>query len=131
MWVDQNAPDDFARQRAAELQDSVYVKVIGNIRAFGTKRSIIGVDISPIQDFNQLAYHQLDVIYVHLYNTRGGYNQVAYQQDDQQAQPVAQDYQQPQQQYASAGLNDLQQAVCFLFVCLFFLYSFLALPNHC
>lgn len=48
-------------KRAAELNEGTYVRVIGNLKAFGTKRSLQGFRLIPIVDFNELTHHFLEV----------------------------------------------------------------------
>jgi replication factor A2 len=47
-----------------------YVRVVGNLRAFNERRSVIGFQLLPITDFNELTFHFLNVIACHLRNTK-------------------------------------------------------------
>lgn len=49
----------------------VYVRVIGQLKAFNNKRSINAQVLYLITDNNEIQYHMLEAIYVHLYHTRG------------------------------------------------------------
>lgn len=53
------------------LQEGTYVRVIGNIRSLNGNLAIVGFTLLPITDFNELTFHQLEVIKTHLSNTRG------------------------------------------------------------
>lgn len=50
-----------------------YVRVIGNLRSFMDSRSILAFRVIPIElgNFDQLTYHFLEVIHVHLSVTKG------------------------------------------------------------
>ena len=47
------------------------MRVIGNLKTFNHKRSINAQVIRKVSDFNEIQYHMLEAIYVHLYHTRG------------------------------------------------------------
>ncbi|CAM6025255.1 unnamed protein product [Sphagnum balticum] len=47
-----------------------YVRVHGHLRSFQGKRNIVAFSVRPITDFNELTFHFLEVIYVHLSNIR-------------------------------------------------------------
>lgn len=47
------------------------VRVIGNLREYDGRLHVLVFDISPLEDWNELSYHMLDVILTHLQNTRG------------------------------------------------------------
>jgi replication factor A2 len=48
-----------------------YVRVIGNLRSFNNNRNVVAFRVQPVANFNEITYHLLDVIHVHLYNTKG------------------------------------------------------------
>ncbi len=52
-------------------REGSYVRVFGNLRSFNGKRHFAGFKVQPINDFNEVTHHLLEIIYVHLYNTRG------------------------------------------------------------
>jgi len=70
IWVE-TEDNEYLHQKKTEWREGVYVRVIGNLRAFNSNRSLVAFRIRPITDFNELTFHLLEVIYVHLYNTRG------------------------------------------------------------
>jgi len=59
-------------RKKADWSDGVYVRIVGSLRSFNNKRNIVAFRIQPLTDFNELTYHFLEVIYVHLFNTKGG-----------------------------------------------------------
>ncbi|KAB2079464.1 hypothetical protein ES319_A05G005200v1 [Gossypium barbadense] len=48
----------------------MYVRVYGQFKSIQSRRSIHTFSIRPITDFNEIAHHFLECIYVHLYNTK-------------------------------------------------------------
>jgi hypothetical protein len=48
-----------------------YVRVFGNLRPTPGGRSVVGFQLLPITDFNEITFHYLEVIAVHLRNTQG------------------------------------------------------------
>jgi hypothetical protein len=97
MWIDSNDPNNFLLHKSEDWQPGVYVKVVGAIRDYLGKKSITGHNIMPLADFNQLVYHQLDAILVHVQATKGGNHQPQRPQFQQQQQNNN-NQQKPQQQ---------------------------------
>ncbi|PPD88027.1 hypothetical protein GOBAR_DD15019 [Gossypium barbadense] len=52
------------------LSVGMYVRVYGQFKSIQSRRSIHTFSIRPITDFNEIAHHFLECIYVHLYNTK-------------------------------------------------------------
>ncbi|KAJ1677771.1 ATP-dependent RNA helicase dbp10, partial [Spiromyces aspiralis] len=48
-----------------------YVRVYGDLKFFNNRRNILGHSIKPIKDFNEITYHYLEALYIHLTKTRG------------------------------------------------------------
>lgn len=67
LWTD--LPDDHQTQ----LTVGTYVRVIGNLRSFMDIRSILAFRVLPLEPgkLDELTYHLLDAIHVHLSVTRG------------------------------------------------------------
>eukprot|EP00126_Sphaerothecum_destruens_P010022 Sdes_comp20657_c0_seq2m15959 len=70
MWLDSHDSEHKAQQRSA-FQEGIYVRVVGQMRTFMDKLSINSYSIRPIADMNEISFHMIEVIYVHLYNTKG------------------------------------------------------------
>jgi replication factor A2 len=68
-------------QKRSNLREGVYVRVVGELRAFQDQKSVTGNHIGPLDDFNEITYHFLEVIHLHLLHTRS--------QKGQQAQNLA------------------------------------------
>jgi len=62
-WVDQENPQKNQQQWGA----GDYVRVIGNLRSFGEKRYVVAsAQLLPVEDFNELTHHFLEIIHLHL-----------------------------------------------------------------
>ncbi|KAJ2654694.1 Replication factor A protein 2 [Coemansia sp. RSA 1200] len=48
-----------------------YVRVYGDLKFFNSKRSVSAHKIRPVKDHNEITYHGLEAVYVHLTKTRG------------------------------------------------------------
>jgi len=73
IWLDAEEHSD----NRPQFRPGNYVRVIGNLRSFMNKKSIIAFRLLPITDFNEITYHFIEVIYVHLYNLKGPLNSQA------------------------------------------------------
>lgn len=47
------------------------MRVVGNLREYEGTVHVLVYSVTILQDWNELTYHILDVIYTHLQNTRG------------------------------------------------------------
>jgi hypothetical protein len=47
------------------------VRVVGNIRDYEGARHVLVFEVFPIEDFNQLTHHLLDVIFTHCKHSKG------------------------------------------------------------
>jgi len=59
------------QQRALPWKEGNYVRIIGHLRSFAEKKSLVAYRISPIEKMNEITYHLLECISVHLQHTRG------------------------------------------------------------
>ncbi|XP_022090266.1 replication protein A 32 kDa subunit-like isoform X2 [Acanthaster planci] len=68
-WIDndENTPEELQPQVYSE---NTYIKVIGNIRTFGGKRSISPFKIKPLTDLNELTLHMLETVHTHMLLTK-------------------------------------------------------------
>jgi len=60
-----------------DWRSGVYVRVYGSIRSFHKNRHVVAFHIRLVSDFNEITYHALEVIQVHLFNTRGALAQTS------------------------------------------------------
>jgi replication factor A2 len=65
-WIDADNPE-----AAMALAQDTYVRVFGQLKSFNGKRHVGAHFIRPIQDFNEVNYHLLEAVYVHLQLTKG------------------------------------------------------------
>ncbi|XP_068648326.1 replication protein A 32 kDa subunit B-like isoform X2 [Aristolochia californica] len=63
-WVD----DAMESNAMAELQNGTYVCVHGHLKVFQGKKQVSAYSCRVVTDFNQIAYHFLECIYVHKCN---------------------------------------------------------------
>lgn len=52
------------------ILDGMYVRVHGHLKGFQGKRHLNAFSIRPVTDFNEIASHFIECIYVHIYNTK-------------------------------------------------------------
>ncbi|KAL5549169.1 hypothetical protein UlMin_004400 [Ulmus minor] len=52
------------------ILDGMYVCVHGRLKSFQGKRTLNVFSIRPVEDYNEIASHFIECIYVHFYNTR-------------------------------------------------------------
>jgi hypothetical protein len=66
VWIGEN--DEETQQRHQQLREGMYVRAIGQLRAFNAQRNLVAFRIRPVTDFNEITFHFLDVIYTHSLN---------------------------------------------------------------
>ncbi|KAJ1881193.1 Replication factor A protein 2 [Coemansia sp. RSA 486] len=54
-----------------DIVEGRYVRVYGELKFFGGKRHVSAHKIRPVTDHNEIAYHGMEAIYVHMTKTRG------------------------------------------------------------
>jgi len=67
-WID--GQDSYEYNEMQSVQNSMYVRVHGHLRTFQNKLNVVAFSVRPITDFNEVTFHFLEVIYVHLSHTR-------------------------------------------------------------
>jgi replication factor A2 len=68
IWID-NEPTVYVQQMNQEWAQGRYVRVIGNIKAFGPKRTLIASRLNLVEDPNEICYHHLECLHSHIKNT--------------------------------------------------------------
>ena len=63
MWVDNDDPDAAAALKA-ELRPGTYVRCFGSIRSMQNTKTLVAYSLRPVADFNEVTFHNLEVIYV-------------------------------------------------------------------
>ncbi|PHT98281.1 Replication protein A 32 kDa subunit B [Capsicum chinense] len=52
------------------LTNGIYVRVHGHLKGFQGKKQLMAYSVRPVDDYNEIASHFAEVIYVHSYNSR-------------------------------------------------------------
>jgi len=68
IWID-NEPPYYVQSQSSEWTSGRYVRVMGNIKAFGVRRTLIAVRLNIVEDPNEITYHHLECLYIHMKNT--------------------------------------------------------------
>lgn len=82
LWIDQNANNYLSQQRDIAqyvyvsflliiCRPGKYVRIYGHLRSWENKNSIFSLKIKPVTDFNEITFHNCDIIYAHLYAKHG------------------------------------------------------------
>jgi hypothetical protein len=66
IWIE---PPSNVGYQQNEWTSGRYVRVIGNIKAFGPRKTLIAVRLNIVEDPNEITYHHLECIHVHMKNT--------------------------------------------------------------
>ena len=70
-WIDDNTDDPWRQKERDALKEGVYVKVFGQLREFQGHKNVNAFEVYPIVDFNEVTFHMLETLHVHLINTHG------------------------------------------------------------
>lgn len=54
----------------AVVMNGMYVRVNGQLKEFQGKKQITAFSVRPVTDFNEIAYHFIECVYMHQYNAR-------------------------------------------------------------
>ncbi|KAJ7514177.1 hypothetical protein O6H91_23G031800 [Diphasiastrum complanatum] len=67
-WID--GQDTNESMEMNSVQNGVYVRVHGHLRSFQGKRNVVAFSVRLITDFNEVTFHFLECIYVHVSNLK-------------------------------------------------------------
>jgi len=67
-WLESAEEGEKKKEAIGEMG---WVRILGTIRSFNNKRQITAARIHPITDMNEIFFHQLEALSVHLYYTKG------------------------------------------------------------
>jgi len=117
IYINQEEPNEYIQQKSVEWLEGCYVRVIGNLRAFGTKRSLVALRLILIEDFNEITYHFLECVYAHILSSRDSTVQptiathpvAVYPQKQQQNRPPPQKNNRAPATNSNTNTNTLQQ----------------------
>jgi len=116
IWVDQDGTD-YASQKKHEWFLGVYVRIVGNLRAFSNIRRVVADhSLIPIVDYNELTHHFLEVVHYHVKTNglkKGESNNFLSMKSDNNQQTYSSPYSKQQVQIVTSNnsLNELQQQI--------------------
>jgi replication factor A2 len=62
-WLDENDNTAIQDMRKETLHEHIYVRVVGTIKEYDGKKTIMADAVRPLSTGNQLAHHMLEVVY--------------------------------------------------------------------
>lgn len=65
-WVN----DASESNEMANIRNGMYVQVNGQLKGFQGNKQIVAFSVRPVSDFNEIAHHFIECIYIHLYNVK-------------------------------------------------------------
>ena len=65
--MQENTPDF---ERTAAVRENTYVRILGHVRSFSNKRSIVAFKVMPVTDPNEITSHILEALRDHMALTR-------------------------------------------------------------
>ncbi|GMN52055.1 hypothetical protein TIFTF001_021210 [Ficus carica] len=100
------------------ILEEMYVCVHGRLKSFQGKRSLNVFSVRPVEDYNEIASHFIECIYVHFYNSRsrklqGGVNTQS-QETSLTNQPIAQSSAGGSKSTEDMVMEFLHQPMCLL-----------------
>lgn len=69
IWIDTNDNENDAQKRS-QLSEGVYIRVVGSARFYHDKKSVMAFHIRPIEDFNEITAHFLEIVKIQLYDIK-------------------------------------------------------------
>ena len=74
-WLDDNDSTGLAAIRGQTLRDHVYLKIVGSVRDYDGKKTVVADSIRPLASGDELTHHMLSVIYsAESYTRRNSYS---------------------------------------------------------
>ncbi|KAJ3043024.1 replication factor A protein 2 [Rhizophlyctis rosea] len=71
-WLEENDNSDYEGQRRdQQFTEGTYVRICGHFRSFKDKRNIMAFSVRRIESVDEITYHNLECIFVHMHLTRG------------------------------------------------------------
>jgi len=63
VWIDQEDPTNPQTQKLQALDQGLYVRAVGSIRAYQDRKNMVAFRLLPVLDFNEITFHFLECIY--------------------------------------------------------------------
>jgi len=57
---------DSAANKGSHISEMTYVRCVGKVRNFQGTKQVVAFDVRPVQDFNEITYHMLNAVQIHL-----------------------------------------------------------------
>eukprot|EP01089_Gocevia_fonbrunei_P000115 TRINITY_DN10115_c0_g1_i1.p1 TRINITY_DN10115_c0_g1~~TRINITY_DN10115_c0_g1_i1.p1 ORF type:complete len:313 (-),score=58.12 TRINITY_DN10115_c0_g1_i1:13-900(-) len=112
MWLEVSDDQiDNLDDQKSKYQEGSYVRVVGQVGYFMEKRVILAFRILPVEDKNEITFHLLEAIYVHLYNTRGAPTSSSSVSSTSSTTTTSTHHAMPQLSQGGTQLNALQNEV--------------------
>jgi replication factor A2 len=74
-WLDDNDSTGTTAIRAQTMHDNIYLKVVGTVRDYDGKKTIVADSVRPLSTANEITHHMLSVIYsAETYKQRHSYD---------------------------------------------------------
>ncbi|XP_022981719.1 replication protein A 32 kDa subunit A-like [Cucurbita maxima] len=108
-WVN----DTFDTKQMDEIQDGIYVLVIGHLKIFQSNKQIFAFSVRPVTNFDEITFHFIECIHDHLRNSKlqpKGDVSTQFQSSDSSLKPAVQSGSSGYQT-ASSGLSSEQHTV--------------------
>lgn len=67
-WLDNSSDDN---GKASDVVMNSYIRVLGTVKAFQNKRSVSAGHIRRVDNYNEVLFHKLETVWVHLQITTG------------------------------------------------------------
>ncbi|KAI9095593.1 hypothetical protein DFS34DRAFT_183954 [Phlyctochytrium arcticum] len=78
-WVNGEENEAVAKLRE-DIVEGIYVRATGHLRIFNSKKSILVFNIRKVESADEITFHSLECVMVHLYHTKGPLNPAPNQQ---------------------------------------------------
>ncbi|KAI3990565.1 hypothetical protein MKX01_022865 [Papaver californicum] len=65
-WINESVDS----KEMAQINNGAYAEIHGNLKGFQGKKHFMAFSVRPVTDFNQVAYHFIECMYVHRHNTK-------------------------------------------------------------
>ena len=73
VWLEStDKTDHYYHSHSHEFVVGAYVRVTGSLKTFNNRKNVQAFRLTLIRDPNELTFHFLEALYVHLYNKLGG-----------------------------------------------------------
>lgn len=68
-WWSDAENGESADEKRSIISEMTYARVVGKVRNFQGTKQIVAFDVRPVKDFNEVTYHMINAVQVHLAHT--------------------------------------------------------------